>query len=221
MKTSLKIIMIVIALLIVLVGVSIYFNIFGKVQYFMDNFKIIAGIHLFGVVLGFGGAMLSDIFFFKFLRDMRISEFEESILKTFSKIIWIALAIILISGIALFLARPEVYSQSSKFLLKVVVVSTIIVNGSLLNFLVSPQLTKISFGEQRQNEKGELRHTQKIAFALGAVSMISWFGAFILGLLKGIPISFGNLVLIYIAVLVVGILGSQIMRKYLEKKVSS
>lgn len=165
--------------------------------------------HLFGFALGVGGATVSDILFFKFLKDFKITKPEHQILSVMSQVVWVGILIAVITGIGLYLPEAETLNHSSKFLLKTVAVSVIILNGALLNLLISPKLIKMSFGDSLQ--VGKVHKFRKLAFALGAVSFISWYSAFILGIIDSIPLSFGVLLIIYIAILVVGIIGSQIV----------
>ena len=100
-------------------------------------------------------------------------------------------------------------------------VAVIVVNGAFLNLLVAPKLVKISFHERHRHEAGELRHIRRIAFALGAISITSWYSAFILGMIRRSPLEFSPLLLIYILVLGGAIIGSQIMDWFLVKKANS
>ena len=180
------------------------------------------GVHLLGVVLGFGGALISDVLFIKFLKDLKIEDVELKILKTMSKIIWMGLLIIVISGVFLFLSDIERYSVSAKFLVKMIVVGIIIVNGALLNFVVTPKLTQIQFGEF--GEVGDIgdvqgiRNLRRLAFASGAVSMTSWWTAFILGLMHRSPTPFHVLLGIYLIVVAGAIVSSQILEKLISTR---
>ena len=170
------------------------------------------GVHLFGVVLGFGGALISDALFLKFLKDLKIEQKELSILKTMSKIIWVGLFVLVISGIFLFLSDIERYSQSAKFLTKIIVVGIIIVNGVVLNFVVTPKLSSINFGKSKGSG------IRSLAFACGAVSVTSWWTAFILGLMHKSPAPFHVLLSIYLLVLSGAIVSSQIIEKLISSR---
>ena len=165
--------------------------------------------HLFGFALGVGGATVSDVLFFKFLKDFKITKPEHQILSIMSQVVWVGVVIAVITGIGLYLPEMEALNQSSKFLLKVVAVSVIIINGAALNLLVSPRLIKMSFSDSLQVRRAH--SFRKLAFALGAVSFISWYTAFILGAISSIPLSFGILLIIYITLLISGIIGSQVV----------
>ncbi len=208
---------------------------FGFVSLLAQHHNFIVIFHVLGVALGLGGATIADIFFFKFLKDFRISEWEADVMHTLSQIIWFALALVVLTGLALYLPEAEELNQSAKFLVKIIVVSVIIINGAFLNLLVAPKLVKISFHERRRHEAGELHRIpayanlpagkagasagrRKIAFALGAVSIVSWYSAFFLGMLRNIPFDFSSLLLIYLLLLGGAIIGSQFMERIFAKR---
>jgi len=180
-------------------------------------------LHLFGFALGVGGATVSDILFFKFLKDFKISPEENKILKVMSQIIWFGLLIVVISGLGLYLPNMEILNETPKFLMKMIAVIVIIINGSLLNLLVSPKLMKM-YVDYHDPEKSTVLNIikamklRKTAFALGAVSFVSWYTAFILGSFDKISLGFWTLFLIYFVALIVGVVGSLIFEKIYSSK---
>lgn len=183
-----------------------------------ENKHIIVIIHALAMALGLGAATLTDIFFFKFLKDFKISEGEADVMRTISQVIWFALGVVVITGIGLFLPQADVLAESSKFLVKMIVVLVIIVNGAVLNLYITPRLSQISFGEAHHHKPGELHHIRKIAFALGGISIASWYTAFLLGSLRSIPLPFTAVLALYMGALACGIIGSQIMERAFSKK---
>lgn len=182
------------------------------ISFAQNYFPFILGAHLVGVVLGFGGALISDILFFKFLKDFKITNNEASILHALSKVIWFGIGVIVLSGFFLFLSDIERYSMSSKFLTKMSVVAIIIINGIVLNFVVTPKLTSIAFGELKGSA------IRRIAFACGAVSITSWWAAFILGLMKTSPAPLHVMFSTYLFILAGAIIGSQILEKLISAR---
>ncbi|PIR05032.1 MAG: hypothetical protein COV57_01380 [Candidatus Liptonbacteria bacterium CG11_big_fil_rev_8_21_14_0_20_35_14] len=182
-------------------------------EFFSEYKFIFLALHLLAMALGLGGATISDIMFFRFLRDLKISHFESSVLKTLSMIIWVGLGLAYISGIGLFLADPERLLESSKFLLKILVVLVITINGLFLNFYISPKLMKISFGKRHKHRDGELHYERKLAFAMGAISITSWYSAFVLGMMRGLPYSFLELLAGYLGLLLIAVWGGLVFEK--------
>src|SRR3989344_8926 len=184
----------------------------------MESRSFILLVHGFAVAIGVGAATITDIFFFKFLKNFKITEDEADILHTLSQVIWTALGLIVLTGIGLFLPKAAVLLMMPKFLVKLIVVVVILANGSVLNLYVSPQLIQISFGEAHHHVPGELHHIRKIAFALGAVSLTSWYSAFILGSLRSISFSGAMLLTLYGVALLVAIGMSQLMERLFSKR---
>lgn len=174
--------------------------------------------HLLGVSLGLGAATITDVFFLRFLKDYKITKEESQTLDILSEVIWVALGILFISGILLFIPKADVLAESGKFITKMVALVVITLNGFALNLIVAPKLIELHFAGEDTEETKELRRLRKLAFALGGVSITSWYFVFVLGSLRGITFPFISLVGIYGGLLVLAILGSQIFGAILHKK---
>ena len=183
---------------------------FGFINLLSDHRNIVLMLHLFGFGIGLGAVTITDILFFKFLKDFKISEFESDVLHILSQVIWFALAVVIISGFGLYFPEAEVLNQSGKFLAKMAVVAVILLNGIFLNIIVSPKLIKISFGKKHEHEEGELLKLRKFAYASGAISLTSWYYASALGMAHNPPLGFRGLFLVYLFMLGAGILISQV-----------
>lgn len=206
------------SLCVVIFGAAVVGSSYNFVELLASHREFITVVHLFGFALGIGAATLTDVFFLKFLKDLRISEEESDILHTISQVIWFALAILVISGLALYLPETARLNDTPKFLVKALVILVIIINGAFLNLLIAPKLVKISFGKKHEHESGELHHLRKLAFALGAVSITSWYSAFILGMLKTMALTFMQLLTIYLVLLILAITASQIVERQVAKR---
>lgn len=191
-------------------GVSLFWNIDWAVISFVGSHKIWwTIIHGIGFVLGVGGATFSDIFFFRFLKDHQISEEEKGTFDTLSAIIWVGLALLVLSGLMLYLPEQVRLNVSPKFLLKVVVVGVIVLNGLALNLFVSPRMRQLSFDGAKP-----ARAFRRLAFALGGVSIVSWYTAFLLGSLRHIgTYSFEMGLFGYGGILLVVVIGSQVFER--------
>lgn len=187
-------------------------------DWLLANKELILIFHVAGMAVGLGSATVVDTLFFKFLKDFKISKIESSVLETLSVIIWVALGIVVLSGAALYLPQTEVLNSSPKFLAKMIIVGIILVNGSLLNFYISPKLRRISFGKKHHHHKGELHHLRRLAFSLGPISIISWYSAFVLGMLREVSLPLLTLLGIYGALLLLGMLFGQLIERYYTTK---
>lgn len=190
----------------------------GLVSLLLQHRSLVITVHSFAAALGLGAATVADVFFFKFLKDLKISEGEADILRTISDVIWFALATLIVSGIGLYVADAETLNQNPKFLVKTLVVLILVVNGAFLNLIISPRLVKISFGREHAHEAGELRRFRRLAFALGAISITSWYSAFLLGILRHTELGFSALFLIYLFVVGSAVSASQWMERNYAKR---
>ena len=177
-------------------------------EFFAEYKSIFIILHAIAAAVGLGATTVTDALFFDFLTDFTISEKEQSVMKILSRVLWIALGIMIITGVCLFLSDPTRYAVSSKFLTKMIIVGIIVVNGFLLNIFLHPRLLRVTFEEMHPD-----RFITHIAFASGAVSLISWYTVFILGSIRSIPISVGGAIIIYAVLIAGGVTFSQIMCK--------
>jgi hypothetical protein len=138
-------------------------------------------------------------------------------MKILSNIIWFALGMIVVTGIGLFIPKSEVLLASSKFLLKLSAIAVLIINGVFLNLLISPKLMEITFEEVKDHKFTQLHILRKLSFALGAISITSWYLVFILGLLSTIPLPFGKAFTLYILFLCFAIVISQIFEQHIVR----
>ena len=145
-------------------------------------------IHVFGAVLGAGGAYLSDAMFFHSIKDKVISSTEIIFLKLGSVFVWVGLGVLIISGVLLFSTDPAGYMSSSKFLIKMFVVLVILVNGIFFHRVHLPRIGR--HANHHYPSSDEFIRNRKFLAASGAVSMTSWTTAIILGSLPSIPLSF-------------------------------
>lgn len=172
-------------------------------------------LHILGTALGLGGATISDIMFFKFLKDFRISKKEQEVLHVLKTVVLVALGIIIASGTALYLPNAATYNQSAPFLVKTIGVLVLTVNGIALHVYIAPHLLHLNL--KYHNTMGHMWH--RIAFALGAISVVSWYTVFLIAMLKSLMTwAFPQLLGFYIMLLMFGITGSQIVEFGLSKK---
>ncbi len=189
---------------------------------FLENWKIVfLIIHGLAASVGVGGVFVLDVLFFKFLKDFRISHKEKYTLNAISKIFWVALLILILSGLALFLPHKEELIKNSKFLAKMIVVSIIFLNGLFLNLFIGPNLEKVSFHLPHEHKPHELHRYSKLAFISGSISLVSWLTVFILGSIKKTLLSLTEILVIYVVFLILAIIFSIIIEQIFELKSKS
>lgn len=178
--------------------------------------------HLIGVAVGVGSATVSDVLFFRFLKDYRISKQEERVLHALHPLFWGALILLIVTGSVFYLHDVAYYSANPRFQLKMIVVAVIILNGILLNLVVSPRLRKMSFGGHHTGHyPGGLHHLQHAAFTLGAISITSWYTALVLGALGGLRFTLVQGITAYLVLLGVAVIASQVVEWNVHRRARS
>ena len=178
----------------------------------------LVGVHLLGVALGIGAATAADLLFLKFLKDFKISQHEANTLRTMSQIIWLGIAVIVVSGLGIFLVHPDENLASALFITKMIVVGVIIVNGAILNLYIQPKLVHLDFSPNKKGDISGWRRDRRLAFATGAISFTSWYSAFVLGATRSTSLGVGELLLVYLGLLALAVLGSQVLEHVLGKR---
>ena len=177
---------------------------------FVDGRTLLLIAHIFGVAFGAGGAFISDIMFFTSIRDKSISETEMKFLVVGSYCVFIGLGILILSGAGLFFLNMDRYLTSSKFLAKMTIVAIILINGIFLHKTHMPHL-KRHIGAHLPSSDEFIRH-RPFLLTSGAVSVISWSFAIILGVFRGIPFPYTNIMAVYGVVLILAILVALLLR---------
>lgn len=186
------------------------------IQFFSEykEFSVIA--HVFLVIVGMGTAFVSDVLFNLYIKDKKINPTENITLEALSRVIWISLGLIVLSGLAIFLSDPLKYVSSTKFLMKMFIVFVIILNGYLFWKITHKSLKKINFTDTNSHHK--YVRVRRLSFAFGAISVVSWLSAFILGSIQLIPVSFGVAMGIYAAIIIFAVISSQIVEYLITHK---
>lgn len=161
----------------------------------IDTHTILVILHLFGVAIGAGAAFMSDVIFMSAIRDRVLSKTEIRILKLMSVMVWIGLAILIISGGLLWATSSHDLLGSSKFLTKMTIVFILTVNGLIFHWLHLPEITLREDKHMLKNK----RFTSRIPLliASGAISVVSWMSAIVLGALRSLPYSYFELMSFY------------------------
>lgn len=178
------------------------------VDFFQNTKTPATVIHVLSVTLGMGTALLSDFLFSFFSKDKELDQKEIATLSILSKIIFISLIVISVSGLFIFLSDPNKYMTSSKFLAKMTILVVLMINGYILNKNVWPKLLNKEFFTSDKE-----RIYRKIAFACGAVSVVSWISVCILGVIDSLSMEYYDILLTYISIIVFSILVSLFVEK--------
>ncbi|KEO73861.1 hypothetical protein [Anditalea andensis] len=204
-------------ILSVIIAYSIYAQIPDFTQVLKDAREYTLTLHLLGMVLGLGGTTIIDFMIFHFMRNYKISSQEAVVMHLISQIIIIGLIFLIISGVAIFLTDIDGYLASDRFLMKMTVLLVVTINGAVLNLYIAPYMEKISL---RAPDLKKDNVFKKISFAVGAISMVSWYSAFFLAMIKDLSyFRYTTLLIAYLILLGLSIAVSQFFKFSMEKEV--
>lgn len=176
---------------------------------FLSEYKVIVTIiHILGVVIGMGAAFVSDFLFSFYSHNKKLSHSETYTLRVLSNIVWFGLIIITLSGIGLFLSDIEKYMASTKFLAKMSILVILVLNGYVLNRYISKSMIKRGFLSYHK-----YTGLRKLAFACGAISVISWLSILSLGVTSQIHLPYLVLIELYGTIVVGGIIIALIVER--------
>jgi len=203
--------------LAIIISISIYAQIPDFTDVLKDAREYTLTLHLLGMVLGLGGTTIIDFMIFHFMRNYKISSQEAVIMHLISQIIIVGLIFLIISGVAIFLTDIDGYLASDRFMMKMTVLLVVILNGIVLNLYIAPYMEKISLRAPDLNKDLVFK---KISFAVGAISMVSWYSAFFLAMVKDLSyFRYTTLLIAYLILLGLSIGVSQFFKFSMEKEV--
>jgi len=170
-----------------------------------------------GLVLGVGATTVADILFLSFLKDLRISVEESSILKVVSQITWLGIALLLLADGLLYFGMPNLLAVPAHAA-GLLLIAVIAANAIFLNLFVAPKLVRISFGEVKAPLVRDLLFVRRFAISLLAVSLVSWYSLFVVYFLGDVLYSLSDIATVYIGVVLVTLLLSWYYGKSIGKQ---
>ena len=135
--------------------------------------------HVLGVVLGMGSAFVADVLLPRFAKKGSFAESDVATVRIVSAMVWAGLGVIVIAGGIIFLQDMDRYLASDKFAAKMTVVAVLILNGVVFHFVHLPILAR-SVGLPF-SQSAEFMRNRAYLVASGAISIVSWLFAFLLG----------------------------------------
>ncbi|MHB1316339.1 MAG: hypothetical protein ACYCZW_00595 [Minisyncoccota bacterium] len=178
---------------------------------FLDTKTVYTVIHVFGAILGAGGAFVSDGMFFDTIKDGRVTKRELDFMRLGGKFVWMGLAILFVSGVLLVSTDPLQYLTSSKFLVKLTIVSIITINGIIFHTIHIPHIRN-HLGLKLKESKTFLKKSSFIMTS-GALSFVSWVFTVILGSLRTVPYGYVEIFGVYVVCVVVATISALIMKR--------
>jgi hypothetical protein len=174
--------------------------------------QVIVILHLVGLALGAGAAFFSDFLFTHSLKDRKFTTDEFVIIKLASKVVWLGLGLLLLSGILLFLSNYEGYLDSTKFLSKMTIIWLLALNGVIFHIKHIPLIGQVV--DKDITKEKDFIESSRSFFVSGAISGVSWMAALVLGSLNSVPLGYLTIMAIYGLVLVPASMAGLYLHKY-------
>ncbi len=178
------------------------------IDFFVKNKTIFLVFHVLSVVMGMGSALTSDLLFNFYSKNKTLNDTERKTLRFLSTAVWVSLIVIILSGLCIFFSDPYRYEHSQKFISKMIIMVVLLANGLFLHKVVSPH-----FDDRGLLKFKSKRPIRQIAFACGAVSLISWTTVCVLGTISRISYTFQQFILGYLIFTICGIIFALIIEK--------
>lgn len=176
------------------------FNNFLSIFEFIKPFSTV--LHVLAVMSGMGAALIADLLFSFYAKDRSFSRMEINTLGLLARIVKISLYVIVASGVLVFLSDVEKYIASVKFLAKMTILVVLILNGYILNTYVWSHI------QGRRPDSFFVPNTKvvrQVAFAGGAISVVSWVILYILGTSESVPYTYSTILSLYAGIIFLGI----------------
>ena len=175
---------------------------FGLLELLAENAYLIKLVQSLALAVGVGAATIVSLFYIKFLADLRVSASESDTLRSVVQVIWIALAVVLLTGIGLYLpTKSNLAVYAPAVLAALIVTACLSVISFVFYYHVAPQTALISSGAEHEHASGEMRRLRRAIFALSALSLVSWYFVFALRVVAPTLLEASTLLFVYAAAL--------------------
>ncbi|MEO5901791.1 MAG: hypothetical protein ABIR68_16915 [Ilumatobacteraceae bacterium] len=151
-------------------------------------------LHLIGLVLGLGGATMTDVLFVTCIRQRRADETLTLVMSTAARVVVVGYSTLVGSGVLLVISGSP---TSPRFWAKMIVVAVIGANGLAAHRITLPHLSRRVSEGAGEMSRGFLAQLSVVA----AVSLTSWYMALLMGAWRTAPLSFGEWMIGYVVLL--------------------
>ncbi len=160
-----------------------------------DNDQLFFIGHSFHSIFTLGTVLVLDFTMLSMKSLPRIQRYMYPFLPNISKVIWVGLAIDFLS---VWLVFDKAFLLTPKFYFMQTVVAILIMNGA---FLSGPMTQKLISFVKPDRIEPLMGRWKTIAGFSGVISITSWLTITIFDYLKGITLSYGEMLLVYVAML--------------------
>ncbi len=167
------------AMLSIVIFVTSLASIGFAVAFLAEITMALKAMHALGFVLGLGVAIAASFLFSKFLDDRNIDEGELRTLQMLSELVWLGLALTVVSQLAFYVAYTDTLAASAPFLVQTLALFIAVVASAALMVILEPLLAMIPFAKTlRESEPHDLSSLRRSVFVIGALALSSWLFAF-------------------------------------------
>ncbi len=153
-------------------------------------------LHLIGLALGAGGACLSGVLFFYSIADREITKVELKLMEWGNAVVWLGLALLVISGSGIFASNIEGYLHDNKFHIKMMILAALVINELIFKF---GHLLRIKrHAGQHYPSSDEFVRKAPWLLLSGAVTFVSWAALIAMGTVKALQFSLLDTVFMYV-----------------------
>ncbi len=188
----------------------------AEIIFGLTVFDLLVTLHLVAVVIGAGAAFMSDFLFNHHMQNRTIETDEYKDLRFASTIAWIGLMMMFVTGLLIFLSDIEKYSNSSKFIAKMIIVVIITINGMFIHAKSIPLMER--FKNKKLLGNKQFFDKSRSMFWAGGISGVSWMAAIFLGSFGSVEAEVWQIMAIYVVCLGLGVAVAELVHNaYLEK----
>ena len=136
-------------------------------------FEIFRFLHFVGLAWGVGGATIASIISAKADKDREIGSSFIKIVPAISKLIWIGILLLIISGVGIGITTPYGEPDKQLFIVKIIIFALLIIIGIIIGL----KIKKMKLIAPKENEKplDEFLKTKKQLKILSIISLIIWY----------------------------------------------
>ncbi|MCA9836280.1 MAG: hypothetical protein KC422_05175 [Trueperaceae bacterium] len=177
-------------------------------------------LHTISFAIGLGAATVHDVAFGNYLSKFDKERWNSLAYDICYQLIRTSLLWTVVSGAALFLPEMNRLSLSTLFQFKIFLLTIIVVNTYVFHKRILPRLANSFWYRSFDSlqDKQLSRNLHRLAFAMGSISLTSWYGVASLAGLRNLELSFSVLLIVYLGLVAFSIGSSFIAASRLSIK---
>lgn len=167
-------------------------------------------LHTISFAIGLGAATVHDVAFGNYLSKFDKERWNSLAYDICFQLIRVSLLWTALSGLALYLPEMNRLSLSTLFQFKILLLVIICANSYLFHYRILPKLANSFFYDSlaSMQDKKSMRKLHKLAFAMGSISLTSWYSIASLAGLRNLELNFFLLLAIYLGLVSFSVLSS-------------